>query len=127
MKLTFLRKKPSRLPLSQEYQHYTELRIFTWIGIGIIVTSVGIIGWFIYAHVYQTIDRVDALTFIQADPTLEPINFHLYNTITDAWNTKMTKTLTINTTTIRNPFITPLSASTTSTPVITTTQTTKTL
>lgn len=90
------------LPGGVEYKSFRHLQIITILAFGIAAGVIGRTLWFVYSHIYQTIDKAQVLSILQNDPQIKPINFTLYETTQAAWKKK---SVTISTSSLRDPFV----------------------
>jgi chromate transport protein ChrA len=87
------------IPQAFEYTHFTIMRFFTVISAIIVIVLFVYVGWFLYKKVYQSIGTVETLLVLQADPTLEPIAFPLYDDVLTTWQQRFNLS-----TSTHNPF-----------------------
>ena len=90
------------LPGGVEYKSFRHLQIITILALGLAAGVIGRTLWFVYSHIYQTIDKAQVLSILQNDPQIKPINFNLYEKTQANW---AKKTAPASTSVRRDPFI----------------------
>jgi len=90
------------LPGGVEYKSFRHLRIITILAFCLASGVIGRTLWFVYSHIYQTIDKAQVLSILQNDPQIKPINFNLYEKTQTDW---AKKTASTPTPVLRDPFI----------------------
>ena len=76
------------LSQSVEYKSFQKIRMVGILGFFVVVLAILLSLWFIYTHIYQTLDRAQQLMVLKSDPQFEPVDFKLYDDVNLNWSEK---------------------------------------
>lgn len=99
MKLSF-KNKEERV-YGAEFKPIQSLRLIYFFMIGLIFFGVGSLSFFIYRHVYQAFEEINAIVVLKSEIGIETINFTVLSDVQQQWKEKFSEP---SGTVLRNPF-----------------------
>jgi hypothetical protein len=75
-----------------EYRHFTKLRLFNLLLLGISALTILSVGIFMYHRIYSTIGQIQAIGLLKNQLGAEIIDFKNLGEIEEAWKMKMSTT-----------------------------------
>lgn len=84
-----------------EFKPIQSLRLIYFFMIGLIFFGVGSLSFFIYRHVYQAFEEINAIVVLKSEIGIETINFTVLSDVQQQWKEKFSEP---SGTVLRNPF-----------------------
>lgn len=93
-----------KLPKIKVFQVLLSLKYFYILIAVLIIVVLGVLGWFLYKNLYQTIAQTEQIILLRKEVAPDTINMEKVNTVLKFLDKKIRSTSTVNWTKIKNPF-----------------------